>query len=78
MIRYKFGNLETTINENFDFLCIAESKTDKSVTTAQFMLPGYHKPNFLDISNRKGDLLVYIISYLPSTLLKNFDIPSNI
>ena len=43
-----------------------------------FMLPGYHKPYRLDISDRKGGLLVYIKSHLPSRLLKNFDIPSNI
>ena len=42
------------------------------------MLPGYHKPYRLDISDRKGGLLVYIKSHLPSRLLKNFDIPSNI
>ena len=74
-IRYKFDNLKTIINENLDILCIAESKIDKSFTTAQFMLPGYHN---LDISDRKGGLLVYIKSHLPSRLLKNFDIPGNI
>ena len=42
------------------------------------MLPGYQKPYRLDISDRKGGLLVYIKSHLPSRLLKNFDIPSNI
>ena len=42
------------------------------------MLRGYHKPYRLDISDRKGGLLVYIQSHLPSRLLKNFDIPSNI
>ena len=74
-IRYKFDNLKTIINENLDILCIAESKIDKSFTTAQLMLPGYHN---LDISDRKGGLLVYIKSHLPSRLLKNFDITSNI
>ena len=42
------------------------------------MLPGYQKSYRLDISGRKGGLLVYIKSHLPSRLLKNFDIPSNI
>ena len=42
------------------------------------MLPGYHKPYCLYISDRKGGLLVYIKSHLLSRLLKNFDIPSNI
>ena len=42
------------------------------------MLPGYHKPYRLDISDRKWGLLVYIKSHLLSKLLKTFDIPSNI
>ena len=57
-IRYKFDNLKTIINENIDILCIVESKIDKYFTTAQFMLPGYDKPYRLDISARKGGLLV--------------------
>ena len=37
--------------------------------TAQFILPGYHKPYQLDISDKEGGLLVYIKSHLPSRLL---------
>ena len=77
-IRYKFDNVKTIINETLDILCIAESKIDKSFTTAQFMLPGYHKPYRLDVSDRKGGLLVYIKFHLSSRLLKNSDMPSNI
>ena len=78
MIRYKFDKLKTIINENLDVLSIAESKIDKSFTTAQFMLPGYHKLYRLDISDRKEGLLVYIKSHLPSRLIKSFDIPRDI
>ena len=42
------------------------------------MLRGYHKPYRTGISDRKGGLLIYIKSHLPSRLLKTFDIPSNI
>ena len=42
------------------------------------MLPGYHKPYRLDISDRKGGLLVYIKSHLPSRLLKNCDFELNL
>ena len=52
-IRYKFDNRKRVINENLDILCIAESKTDKSFTTVQFMFPGCHKPYRLDISEGK-------------------------
>ena len=69
-IRYKFDNLKTIVNENLDILCIAESKMDKSFTTAQFILSGYQKPYRLDVSDRKGSLLVYMKSHLPPRLLK--------
>ena len=59
-------------------LCVVESKIDKYYTTAQFMLPGCHKPYRLNIRDREGGLLVCIKFHLPSRLLKNFDIPSNI
>ena len=42
------------------------------------MLPGYHKPYRLDMSDTKRGLLVYIKSYLLSRLLRNFDIRSDI
>ena len=42
------------------------------------MLPGYCKAYRLDISDRRGGLLVYIKSNLPSRLLKNFYIQSDI
>ena len=77
-MKCKFDNLRTIINENLDILCFAVSKIGKSFTTAQFMLPGYHNPFRLDISDRKGGLLVYIKSHLLSRLLKKIDIPSNI
>ena len=48
-MRYNFDNLKTIINENLDVLCIAESKIDKSFTTAHLMLPGYQQTYRLDI-----------------------------
>ena len=57
------------IDENVDILCIAETKIDESFPTAQFILPGYHKPYRLDITDKQGGLLVYIKSHLPSKRL---------
>ena len=47
-------------------------KIDKFFTTTQF------KPYHFDISDSKGGLLVYSKFHLPSRLLKNFDIPSDL
>ena len=50
-------------------LCTTETKIDESFPTAQCILPGYHKPYRLDITDKQGVLLVYIKSHLPSRLL---------
>ena len=59
-------------------LCIAETEIDESFQTAQFTLPGYHKPYWLDITNKQGGLLVYIKSHLPSKLLSTHNISNDI
>ena len=43
-ITKKFDGLKLIVNENVDILCITETKIDESFPTAQFLLPGYHKP----------------------------------
>ena len=43
-IRKKFDDLKLIVNGNVDILCITETKIDESFSTAQFLLPGYHKP----------------------------------
>ena len=74
-IRNKFDNVKLIIDEHVDILCVAEAKIDNSFPTAQFSWPGYHKPYRLDISDRKGGLLVYIRSHLPSLRLTNHIMP---
>ena len=77
-IRNKFDDLKLIVNEYLDILCIAETKIDESFPTAQFLLPGYHKPYRLDISDKQGGLLIYIKAHLPSKLLSNHISPKDI
>ena len=70
-IRKSFDDLKLIINENVDILCIAETKIDESFPTAQFFLPGYHKPYHLNIPDKQAGLLIYMIAYLLSRLLSN-------
>ena len=58
--RNKFNDLKLIIDENIDILCVVETKIDESFPTAQLILPGYHKPCWLDITDK---------SHLPSRLL---------
>ena len=59
-------------------LCIAETKIDEYFQTAQFILPGYHKPYRLDVTDKQGGLLVYIKSHLPSKPLSTHNISNDI
>ena len=77
-IRNKFENLEEVVSNQVNILVIAETKIDKSLSTAQFIIEGFHKPLKLDISDKSGDLLVYVKSYLISRQLTKFEIPSDI
>ena len=77
-IRNRFDNLKLIIDEHVDILCVLETKIDNSFPTAQFSWPGYHKPYRLIISDRRGGLLVYIKSHLPSRRLTNYSMPKDI
>ena len=56
----------------------ALQKVKQSFTKVQFMLPGYHEPYQLNISDKKGGLSAYIKSHLRSRLLKNFYLTSDL
>ena len=57
-IRNKFENLKEVIGNHVDILVIAETKIDKSFPTAQFVIEGFHKPLRVDISDKRGGLLL--------------------
>ena len=48
---------------------MAKTKINKSFPTAQFAIDGFHKPFRLNATDKSGDLLVYVRSYL---LLRQF------
>ena len=77
-IRNKFENLKDVVSNHVDILVSAETKTDKSFPTAQFIVERFHKPLRLDISDKSGGLLVYVIPYLLSRQLIKFEIHSDI
>ena len=52
-INSNFDDLKLIVNENVYILCLAETKIDETFPTAQFLLPGYHKPYRLDISDKQ-------------------------
>ena len=68
-MRNKFSDLQKIINGNVDIVSIAETKIDASFPSAQFVLDGYHLPYHMDVTERKGGILVYVKSSIPSLRL---------
>ena len=60
--RNKFDNLCDLISKNVDILSVAETNLDPSFPNSQFLIPGFHEPMRLDITSRRGRMLVYIKS----------------
>ena len=66
------------VADNVHILCIVETKLDPWFPNSQFLIPGFHKPLRIDVSSRRGGLLVYIKPSLPSKILTKFKLPHNI
>ena len=62
--RNKFENLSELVTGNVEILCIAETKLDPSLHNSQFLMPGFHEPLRMDVSSRRGGLLVYTLFFL--------------
>ena len=57
---------------------MSETKLDPSFPNSQFLIPGFHQPMRLDITSKRGGMLVYIKSSFPSRIMSNFQLPENI
>ena len=57
-IQSKFDDVNFLLNSKVD---IYESKLDNSFPSEQFCMSGYNKPFRLDVSDKSGGLLVYIL-----------------
>ena len=71
-IQNKFDNLCDLISKNVDILSVTENKLDPSFPNSQFLIPGFHEPMRLDITSKRGRMLVYTKSSLPSRITFNF------
>ena len=61
-----------------DIFAIAETKLDSSFPESQFILPGMRKPFRLDVTRRKGGLLVFVSNDISSKYLRSFHLPRDI
>ena len=77
-IHNKFDNLCDLISKNADILSVAETKLDVSFPNSQFLIPGFHEPMRFDITSKRGRMLIYIKSSLPSKTMSSFKLSENI
>ena len=64
-VRNKFFSIPHLIDNNIDIFTIAETKLDSSFPDSQFLMPGMRKPFRLDVTSRKGGLLVFVNNDIP-------------
>ena len=60
-----------------DIFAIAETKLDSSFPESQFILSELRKPFQLDVTSRKGGLLVFVNDNIPSKYLRSFHLPED-
>ena len=77
-VRNKFFSIPHLIDNNIDIFTIAETKLDSSFPDSQFLMPGMRKPFRLDVTSRKGGLLVFVNNDIPCKYLRNFHLPRDI
>ena len=77
-MRNKFSGLTKLVFEHVNILIIAETKLDTSFPTAQFLMPGFHKPFRLDVITSSGGLLVCVKRSLPARELEAYKLQFNI
>ena len=77
-VRNKFDSVRAALVYYVDIFIPAETKIKESFPTAQFAIDGFHKPLWLDVTDKSGGLLVYVRSYLPLRQLTKHKISSNI
>ena len=70
-----FSGITSLVFEQVDILIVAEIKLDNSFPTAQFLMPGFHKPFRLDITANSGGLLVYVKGSLPTRQIQAYKLP---
>ena len=61
-----------------DIFTVGETKLDSSFSESQILLPEMRKPFRLDVTNRKGGLLVYVDNDIPSKYLQSFHLPGDL
>ena len=77
-MRNKFSIVPHLTDQNLNIFTIVEPKLDSSLPESQFILPGMMKPFRLDITSRKGGLLVFVNNDIPSQHLRSFHLPGDI
>ena len=77
-IRNKFSSILHLIDKNLVIFAIAETKLDSLFPESQFILSEIRKPFPLDVTNRKGALLMFVNNDIPSKDLRGFHLPRDI
>ena len=68
-IRNRLGDVDNIVDGNVDILYIVETKLDEHFPNNQFVLMGFHLPYRLNITDKKGGLIVFVKSHIQEGLI---------
>ena len=77
-VRNKFSSIPHLIDNKVDIFAIAETKLNFSFPESQFILPAMRKPFRIDVTSRKGGLLVFVKNDIPRKYLRSFHLLGDI
>ena len=77
-VHNKFSGLTNLVCEHDDNLIVVETKLDTSFPTAEFLIPGFHKPLRFDVTANCRGLSVYVRGCLPARELQAYKLPFDI
>lgn len=59
-IQNKFDNFCDLLPKNVVIISVSETKSNSSILNSQFLIPDFHKTMKLDITSKRGKMLIYI------------------
>ena len=74
----KFDKFKVLLNGMLDILIITKTKLNDTFPVSQFHIDQFSKPYCLDRNRNRGGVIIYVREDIPSKILTNYVLPTDI